>query len=64
MNRLYAAIGQIANDCLEIKITVDLLHLDPQKSDQGIHHYLLKENDAFYIRQRQQRKGFFAKLFS
>lgn len=64
MNRLHATIGQVANDCLEVKITVDLLHLDPQKSDQDIHHYLLNQTDAFYIRQKQQKKGFFAKLFS
>lgn len=31
MNRLYKMIGQVANDYLEIKITIDLLHLDPQK---------------------------------
>lgn len=64
MNRLHTLIGQVANDSLELKISIDLLHIDPQQADEGVHQYFLKETEAFYVRQKPQKKGLFAKLFS
>ena len=64
MNRLHNTIGQVANDSLELKRSIDLLHIDPQQTDDGIHHYFLNETKAFYVRQKPQKKGLFAKLFS
>lgn len=64
MNRLHANIGQVANDSVEQKFLIDLLHIDIEKADEGIHHYFLNQAEAFYKRQKPQQKGFFAKLFS
>lgn len=64
LNRLHTTIGQVANDSLELKTSIDLLHIDPQQADEGIHQYFLKETKAFYVRQKTLKKGFFATLFS
>ncbi|AMW79389.1 hypothetical protein AMD27_11135 [Acinetobacter sp. TGL-Y2] len=64
LNRLHSMIGQVANDSLELKTSIDLLHIDPQQGDEGLHHYFLNETEAFYVRQKPQKRGLFAKLFS
>ena len=58
-----AQVGQMAFDTLVDKKAVDLMFID-QSAEDGLSHYFLNETPPFYVRQKERKKGFFAKLFS
>lgn len=64
MQNLHSHIGQIAYDCLENKIAIDLIHLDVNESKEGLNAYFINEVEPFYQRAKKKGSHFFAKLFS
>ena len=58
-----AQVGQTASDALVQKTAVDLMFID-ENEQEGLSPYFLNETQPFYIREKDRKKGFFAKLFS
>lgn len=62
LQQLSRQVSQTAQDSLLQKKSVELVFIDA-RAREGLSHYFLHETQAFYIRQDEKKKGFFAKLF-
>ena len=62
VDELHRKIAQVAYASLEHKQTINLVHIDLK--EDGINRYFRDEVQPFYIRPKENKHGFFAKLFS
>lgn len=62
--RIKNQIGHVAYESLLEKRLIDLMHLDENNALEGVSKYLKQHTQPFYVKPKEKKKSFFAKLFS